>query len=40
MPLTVEEVEFDDGTTGYATDGTPVDCVRFADLGLAASARS
>jgi 5'-nucleotidase len=33
-PLWVEEVEFDDGTTGYATDGTPVDCVRFADLGL------
>jgi len=24
----------DDGSTGYATDGTPVDCVRFADLGL------
>jgi 5'-nucleotidase len=33
-PLWVEEVEFDDGTTGFATDGTPVDCVRFADLGL------
>jgi 5'/3'-nucleotidase len=33
-PLWVEEVEFDDGTTGYATDGTPVDCVRFAALGL------
>lgn len=33
-PLWVEEVPFDDGTTGYATDGTPVDCVRFADLGL------
>jgi 5'-nucleotidase len=33
-PLWVEEVSFDDGTTGYATDGTPVDCVRFADLGL------
>jgi 5'-nucleotidase len=33
-PLTVEEVRFDDGTAGYATDGTPVDCVRFADLGL------
>jgi len=33
-PLWVEEVTFDDGTTGYATDGTPVDCVRFADLGL------
>jgi 5'-nucleotidase len=33
-PLSVKEVEFDDGTTGFATDGTPVDCVRFADLGL------
>jgi 5'-nucleotidase len=33
-PLWVEEVEFDDGSTGYATDGTPVDCVRFATLGL------
>ncbi len=33
-PLWVEEVSFDDGTTGFATDGTPVDCVRFADLGL------
>src|ERR671939_1212239 len=33
-PLWVEEVEFGDGTVGYATDGTPVDCVRFARLGL------
>jgi 5'-nucleotidase len=33
-PLWVEEVEFGDGTRGYATDGTPVDCVRFASLGL------
>jgi 5'/3'-nucleotidase len=33
-PLWVEEVEFKDGTVGYATDGTPVDCVRFATLGL------
>ena len=33
-PLTVEAVEFDDGEVGYATDGTPVDCVRFAELGL------
>jgi 5'-nucleotidase len=33
-PLTVEEVEFGDGTTGFATSGTPVDCVRFAALGL------
>ncbi len=33
-PLTVEEIEFDDGDLGYATDGTPVDCVRFAEVGL------
>jgi 5'-nucleotidase len=33
-PLEVEEVEFGDGHTGFATDGTPVDCVRFAELGL------
>ena len=33
-PLWVEEVSFDDGDTGFATEGTPVDCVRFADLGL------
>jgi 5'-nucleotidase len=33
-PLWVEEVDFGDGTSGYATDGTPVDCVRFARLGL------
>jgi 5'-nucleotidase len=33
-PLWVEEVDFGDGTSGYATDGTPVDCVRFAALGL------
>lgn len=33
-PLTVEKIEFGDGTFGYATDGTPVDCVRFATLGL------
>ncbi|MEA2144026.1 MAG: 5/3-nucleotidase [Solirubrobacteraceae bacterium] len=33
-PLWVEEIAFDDGTTGYATDGTPVDCVRLANLGL------
>src|SRR5215218_1738230 len=34
QPLWVEEVEFGDGTTGFATDGTPVDCVRFGTLGL------
>ncbi len=33
-PLAVEEVTFEDGQVGYATDGTPVDCVRFAELGL------
>lgn len=29
-PLWVEEVDFGDGTVGFATDGTPVDCVRLA----------
>ena len=33
-PLWVQEVDFGDGTVGYATDGTPVDCVRLAKLGL------
>src|SRR5919109_3511908 len=33
-PLSVEEVELDDGSIAHATDGTPVDCVRFGDLGL------
>ncbi len=33
-PLWVREVDFGDGTLGYATDGTPVDCVRLANLGL------
>src|SRR5919199_821116 len=33
-PIWVQEVDFGDGTRGYATDGTPVDCVRFATLGL------
>jgi 5'-nucleotidase len=33
-PLWVAEVPFSDGTVGYATDGTPVDCVRLASLGL------
>jgi 5'-nucleotidase len=32
--LSVERVDFDDGSSGYATDGTPVDCVRLAGLGL------
>jgi 5'-nucleotidase len=33
-PLWVEEVPFSDGTLGYASDGTPVDCVRLASLGI------
>jgi 5'-nucleotidase len=33
-PLAVEEITFEDGNVGYAVDGTPVDCVRFAELGL------
>jgi 5'/3'-nucleotidase len=33
-PLTVAEVPFGDGTHGFACDGTPVDCVRMAALGL------
>jgi 5'-nucleotidase len=33
-PLWVTEVAFDDGTVGYSCDGTPVDCVRLAALGL------
>jgi 5'-nucleotidase len=33
-PLWVQELDFGDGTTGFATDGTPVDCVRLAHLGL------
>jgi 5'-nucleotidase len=37
-PLEVEEIEFEDGSTGFATDGTPVDCVRLAALGLVGEA--
>ncbi|MEA2439779.1 MAG: 5/3-nucleotidase [Thermoleophilaceae bacterium] len=33
-PLVVEEVDFGDGSVGFAADGTPVDCVRLASLGL------
>jgi len=33
-PLWVTEVGFEDGTKGFACDGTPVDCVRLAALGL------
>ena len=32
--LAVERIDFGDGSHGYATDGTPVDCVRLASLGL------
>lgn len=34
FPLWVEEVELDDGAIAFSTDGTPVDCVRMAALGL------
>jgi 5'-nucleotidase len=33
-PLWVTEMPFGDGTHGFACDGTPVDCVRLAALGL------
>jgi 5'-nucleotidase len=33
-PLWVTDVDFEDGSRGYACDGTPVDCVRLAALGL------
>jgi 5'-nucleotidase len=33
-PLWVTEVPFEDGTHGFSCDGTPVDCVRLAALGL------
>ena len=33
-PLWVEEVDLPDGSRAYSTDGTPVDCVRMAALGL------
>lgn len=33
-PLWVQRVDFGDGTHGFATDGTPVDCVRLATLGI------
>jgi 5'-nucleotidase len=37
-PLEVEEIDFGDGTVGYSADGTPVDCVRLAALGLVGGA--
>ncbi|OFW63747.1 MAG: 5'/3'-nucleotidase SurE [Actinobacteria bacterium RBG_13_63_9] len=33
-PLWVEEFPLADGSLAYSTDGTPVDCVRMAALGL------
>lgn len=33
-PLHLEEVQLADGTPAFATDGTPVDCVRFATTGI------
>lgn len=33
-PLHLEEVRLADGTPAYATDGTPVDCVRFGTSGI------
>jgi 5'-nucleotidase len=33
-PLCVDEVELPDGSLAFSTDGTPVDCVRMAALGL------
>ena len=38
-PVHVAARTFADGTTGWATDGTPVDCVRLADLGIGGMAR-
>jgi len=38
-PLWVQEVDFGDGTHGYATDGTPVACVRLPPLGLSTASR-
>lgn len=32
--LWVEEIRLPDGSVGFSTDGTPVDCVRMAALGL------
>jgi len=32
--LTLDEVALRDGSAAYATDGTPVDCVRFGDHGV------
>jgi 5'-nucleotidase len=34
-PIAVDEVQLPDGRPAFAVGGTPVDCVRFAALGLA-----
>ena len=33
-PLWIEQIDYPDGGAAFATEGTPVDCVRFATLGL------
>jgi len=38
-PVHVAPFAFAEGAAGWATDGTPVDCVRLADLGLAGAER-
>lgn len=38
-PVHVAPYAFADGPPGWATDGTPVDCVRLADLGIAGTQR-
>lgn len=32
--LSIQRIDFEDGTHGFACDGTPVDCVRLASLEL------
>ncbi len=34
-PIAVDEIVMADGRAAFAVSGTPADCVRFADLGLA-----
>ncbi|MEI2701294.1 MAG: 5'/3'-nucleotidase SurE [Baekduia sp.] len=38
-PVHVASFAFDSGPAGWSADGTPVDCVRLADLGLAGGAK-
>ena len=33
-PIEIEKVDYLDGVTAYSVDSTPVDCVRFATIGL------